>query len=403
MNRFEQTNIWQKTLAKQLEPDLYEKERDILRVEFENFREKANLLSAEISAILPDFTVHDITHIDALWDTANLVVNDESELTPTEAYVLGGAFLIHDLGMGLASFPKGLDELKKEPIWQDTVASLFKKKYHIPIQNKDLKSLNKDIEKEATENVLRLLHAKHAEVLALISWENDKKENLFLIENTNLRESYGQVIGLIGYSHWWSVKELEENLPSTLGAPGMFPSDWTVDSIKLACILRIADAIQIDDRRAPSFLRAIRKPNAYSDSHWNFQQKLYQPRLERNRIIFSSKSSFTIDEVDSWWICYDTLKMIDNELKEVDSLLTDLNKNNLNAVGVASIEDPKRLSKLITVKDWQPIDAQIKVTDVAKLVGSLGGEQLYGKNLLVPIREIIQNASDAIRARRILE
>jgi hypothetical protein len=75
----------------------------------------------------------------------------------------------------------------------------------------------------------------------------------------------------------------------------------------------------------------------------------------------------------------------------------------LNAIGVASVEDPKRLSKLITVEDWEPVDTKIKVTNVAKLVGNLGGKELYGENLLVPIREIIQNASDAIRARRILE
>jgi Histidine kinase-, DNA gyrase B-, and HSP90-like ATPase len=197
--------------------------------------------------------------------------------------------------------------------------------------------------------------------------------------------------------------ELEKRLPTKLGAPSIFPSNWTIDPVKLACVLRISDAIQIDDRRAPSFLRTIRKLSVYSENHWKFQQKLYQPRIERNRIIFSSKSPFRIDEVDSWWICYDTLQMIDYELKEVDSLLADSNRIRLNAVGVVSIEDPKRLSKLITVQGWQHVDTKIKVSNVAKLVSCLGGEQLYGNNALVPIRELIQNASDAIRASRILE
>jgi hypothetical protein len=305
--------------------------------------------------------------------------------------------------MGLAAYPNGIEELKKESIWTDTVAALFRKKFNKTIQEKDLDTLDKDIEKAATESTLRHLHAKHAEKLALISWKNNKDEDIFLIENSELRESYGTIIGSIAHSHWWSVEELENKLPATLGAPGIFPSNWTIDPVKLACILRIADATQIDDRRSPSFLRTIRKPTELSDSHWNFQQKLYQLRLERNRIVYSSKSPFTIGEVDSWWLCYDTLIMIDNELKEVDSLLTDSNRMRLNAIGVASVEDPKRLSRLIAVKDWQPVDTKIKVTNVAKLVGNLGGKQLYGENILVPIREIIQNASDAIRARRILE
>lgn len=403
MNRYEQTSIWQKTLGKQLEPDTHEKERDFLRVEFENFREKAKILAAEIASVLPEYTVHDITHIDALWETAELVARDDFELSPAEAFVLGGTFLLHDLGMGLASFPNGIEELKKEAIWKDTVTSTLKEKLNRPIKDEDFLNLDKETERFATENVLRLLHAKHAEKLALISWKDRNGKEIFLIENTELRESYGSVIGLIAHSHWWSVEELETKLPRTLGAPGIFHSTWTIDAVKLACILRIADATQIDDRRAPSFLRTIRKPSAYSDSHWNFQQKLYQPRLERNRLVFTSKSPFLIKEVESWWICHDTLQMIDNELKEVDSLLVDTNRQRLKAIGVASIEDPKRLSKLIAVEGWQPVDTKIRVTNVAKLVGSLGGKQLYGDNSIVPLRELIQNASDAIRARRILE
>lgn len=403
MNRFEQTSIWQKTLGKQLEPDPHEKEREFLRVQFEDFRERAKLLASEIALALPEFTVHDITHIDALWETAELVTKDDFELTPTEAFVLGGTFLIHDLGMGLASFPNGIEELKKETIWKDTVSSILKGKHNHSITEDDYIELDKDTEKKATENVLRLLHAKHAEKLALISWKNKGGKDVYLIENTELRESYGSIIGLIAHSHWWTVEELESGLPKILGAPGIFSPSWTIDPVKLACILRIADATQIDDRRAPSFLRTIRKPSNVSDLHWNFQQKLYQPRLERNRLVYTSKSPFQINEVDSWWICHDTLHMIDNELKEVDSLLVDTNRQRLKAIGIASIEDPKRLSKLIAVEGWQPVDTKIKVTNVAKLVGSLGGKQLYGDNSIVPLRELIQNASDAIRARRILE
>lgn len=403
MNRFEQIKLWQNTLAKQLEPDIYEKQRELLRVGFEEFRERSKVLATEISSNLPEFTVHDISHIDALWETANIVLGKENNLNPAEAFVLGGAFLVHDLGMGLAAYPKGIKEIKTEPIWLDTVAATFKQNYDRPIQDKDYENLDSEIEKFALENVLRLLHAKHAENLGLTKWKNQNGDDQFLIEKTELRESYGNIIGLIAHSHWWSVDELETKLPPVLGAPGIFPSEWTIDPIKLACILRIADAIQIDDRRAPSFLRTIRKPSTFSDQHWNFQSKLYQPRIERNRIIFSSKSPFKIDEVESWWICYDTLKMIDNELKEVDSLLADTNRKRLCAIGVASIENPIRLSKLITVENWQPVDTKIKVSNVAKLVGSLGGKQLYGDNSLIPIRELIQNSSDAIRARRLLE
>lgn len=403
MSGFEQTSIWQKTLGKQLEFDIYEKEREFLRVEFERFREKAKILAAEIARVLPDYTVHDITHIDALWDNAELVCRDECNLTPTEAFVLGGTFLIHDLGMGLASFPNGIDELKNNAIWKDSIASILKRKLNRAITEEDYLKIDKDTERIATENVLRLLHAQHAERLALISWKDKDQNQIYLIENSELRDSYGSIIGSIAHSHWWPIEELEGRLPTILGAPGLFPTSWTIDAVKLACILRIADATQIDDRRAPSFLRAIRNPSDHSDLHWKFQQKLYRPRLEKNRLVYTSKSPFLITEMDSWWMCYDTLKMIDTELKDVDSLLVDTNRTRLNALGVASIEDPQRLSKLIAVSNWQPVDTKIQVTNVAKLVITLGGKYLYGDNSIIPLRELIQNASDAIRARRLLE
>jgi hypothetical protein len=49
------------------------------------------------------------------------------------------------------------------------------------------------------------------------------------------------------------------------------------------------------------------------------------------------------------------------------------------------------------------VDARVQVTDVVTLAQNLGGEQLYGDDKTVPLRELIQNAADAVRARRIYE
>jgi hypothetical protein len=196
---------------------------------------------------------------------------------------------------------------------------------------------------------------------------------------------------------------LEERLPKPIGAAGGFDKTWTVDAVKLACILRAADASHIDERRAPGFLAALRKPQGISADHWAFQEKLYQPRLEVDRLAYSSKEGFSIKEVAAWWTCYDTLTMIDKELRSVDALLADTGRVRLAARGVAQTEDPVRLATRIATDHWIPIDASIKVGNVAKLVSSLGGEKLYGRNAFAPLRELIQNACDAVRARRLME
>ena len=53
-------------------------------------------------------------------------------------------------------------------------------------------------------------------------------------------------------------------------------------------------------------------------------------------------------------------------------------------------------------KGLGPVDTSIRSTDVASLVKKVGGEGLYGSNPTVTLRELIQNARDAVVARRLL-
>jgi len=405
MKRFENTSLWQKTLATQLDPDAEAVNRTRLRTAYEGFRDRAEMLAGEIAIDFPNFTVHDVTHLDALWEMAQLVAGPDFPLTPAEAFVLGGAFLVHDLGMGLAAYPEGIDELCNTQLWNDSIAALLKEQYGRQPTFDEVKEPPASIQDLAMCRVLRELHAKHAERLALISWKDRHKNTTeyFLIDDPVLRNTYGPIIGMIAYSHWWPVEQLILQLPREMGAPGGFDNSWTVDPVKLACILRTADASHLDERRAPSFLGALRKPVGLSADHWLFQEKLYQPRLESDRLVYTSKSNFLPEEASAWWSCFDALQMVDKELRQVDSLLADTNRPRLTARGVSYTEDPMRMAKPIGTANWLPVDAKIKVGDVARLIGSLGGENLYGRNETVPLRELIQNASDAVRARRVLE
>src|SRR5262249_49365264 len=67
---------------------------------------------------------------------------------------------------------------------------------------------------------------------------------------------------------------------------------------------------------------------------------------------------------------------------------------------VYGAEGPSLLARQIQVIGWRPVDAEIRVTDPVRLAQTLGGKNLYGDNVLAPIRELLQNAVDAVRARR---
>lgn len=55
------------------------------------------------------------------------------------------------------------------------------------------------------------------------------------------------------------------------------------------------------------------------------------------------------------------------------------------------------------MRGWRPVDARIAITDAPHLVEVLGGEQLYGKEPEVALRELLQNAQDAVMARNALD
>lgn len=364
---------------------------------------RAAQLAAEIRADLPDLTIHDISHLDSLWETASQIVGSGYSLTPTEVYVLGGAILLHDLAMSIAATPGGLEELKKSQKWIDTTHAKYKQRHGRSPSPEEVISPEEIIFKEVVFEILRKIHAESAEKLALTSFKY-KKEHLHLIEDAELRLAYGGIIGEIAHSHWWSISEIERRFIGSIGSPPWATaSDWTVSPLKIACILRAADAAHLDARRAPIFTRTFRKLNKISAQHWDFQEKLLKPYLKEDALIFTSGQSFPFIEAESWWVCLDSLRMVDNELRSIDALLSDQNIERFAARRIAAIDNPDRLAKYIRTDKWHPVNATVQISDIPSIVKSIGGEELYGANPAVPLRELIQNSCDAIRARRSYE
>ncbi|WP_434622771.1 HD domain-containing protein [Azospirillum sp. B2RO_4] len=351
---------------------------------------------AQIPGDIPGLTVHDVSHLDALWSMASMIAGEDylnpKNFTPAEAFVLGGAILLHDAAMSLAAYPNGMEGLRLTDQWRDMMARL-----------KADGVAEAEIDKQALPAVLRVRHAIQAQAIATAGWKAEGGDE-YLIDDGELREFYGEIIGQIAHSHWWPVSRLEGELGEPLNAARRLPDDWTVDPVKVAGLLRVADAAHLSSDRAPRFLMAITRPTGESARHWTFQTKLAQPRVKSDRLTYtSSGAGFTLEHADAWWLCHESLSMVQEELRAVDILLADTNRPRLQAREVEGAGSPERLAKLVRVKGWQPVDARVTISDVPALVRTLGGAQLYGDDPTVPLRELMQNACDAIRARRILQ
>lgn len=396
------SSIWLKSLDEKSQySQEFKDEVEILRSSFKQVRIKANIISNFICQSQPSLTLHDTSHLDSLWETANIIAGDDLNLNPIEAYIFGCSVLFHDLGMALILWDEDLEKIKLSFEFRDLIFKLYKYELKRNPTPDELDNVPQAIVDTAINNRLRDLHSLKAKSLPLKSVEF-KGDKVYLIESSDLRQKLGDKIGMIAESHWWYIDEIRTNFGRNVKspAPTSFPIEWTINNVKLACLLRLADFIHIDDRRAPSIQYSLLKPKGVSNDHWNFQNKLNRALYENERISFASHTKFNYEDSEAWWLAYRTIIDIDKEIKSVDNLLIDLNITRFQAKGVKGIESPILCSEFIQTEGWEPADTQFKISDFPKLIEKMGGKQLYGNRPYVPLRELIQNSCDALSAKK---
>ena len=120
MPAYKQSSLWKTAFPESCTEHAAQRKR--LTEAYERFRERVSQLLGQIKAELPDLTLHDISHVDALWQVASEIAGPDYPLNPAEALVLGGAFLLHDAAHCRAAYPGGLAQLQATAEWQDSAA-----------------------------------------------------------------------------------------------------------------------------------------------------------------------------------------------------------------------------------------------------------------------------------------
>lgn len=387
---FERSSLWRRSLAPQ-ENDPHEEERARLRAAYLQLRNTVEPLAASIAHSLPMFTEHGIDHADALWEMASLICGEEISINPAEAFVLGGGFLFHDLGMGLASYSAAGFTLKEDPKYEDLLVGAKNRLRSIEVAaNEEL--LEQIAYEDVVVELLRLRHAKQAERLMSQVFYTSSGQPFYLLQDVELRQFFGPQIGRIAHSHWWTVERLQK-LARRQGSCPLLPPTWDVDPLKLACMLRLADAAHIDYRRAPMLLHAFRQPTGTSRDHWFFQERLLRPIVVDDRLEYTAATPFSRDEAGAWWLAFETIQLINDELRHVDALLADSGRTRFRVRSVVGADSPERLAKSIPTDGWKPIDARLRVTDTVQVISNIGGRDMYGNRPDIAIRELIANAA----------
>ena len=269
-----------------------------------------------------------------------------------------------------------------------------------------------DADRDADFEALRSLHAAQAANMATSAWQDEDGSTAYMIDDSELREHYGSLIGQIAASHHWDIERLATEFAEPRPPASIFVRDWSIDALKVACLLRVADAGHIDGRRAPTFLLKILQMNSLSRDHWVAQNhigRLMVSQQDPTLLVVSSTSPFTRAEAQAWWVAFDAIVLLDREIKDCNDLLTNapgFRRPPFARTRVAGAGRAAETGKYVQTVGWHPTDSNVHVSDVAALVSSLGGDNLYGKDVdrfEIALREVVQNAADAILARRAID
>ena len=387
----EDSPLWRQTFGESEDPRATR-----LVVSLRGARERVGQLTTRIASSLPDLTMHDMSHLDGLWNVAGTIAGDDFTLNPLEGYLFGCAVLLHDAALCFEAYEGGRSAIRETVQWKDA-----QNRRNAGQETFDLAVV--DFE------ALRSLHAMQAARLAVEPWENEVGP-LYIIDDADLRGQYGRLIGEIASSHHWNIDDVAEKFSVPRPPAAFLRQEWTVDPLMIACLLRASDAGHVDSSRAPTFLLKILEMNSVSRSHWIAQNHLGQLTVKKedpSQVVVGSTAPFRENEAAGWWVAFDLVNQLDRELRQCHSALSSRSepKRTFARRSVAEAGNVRGLAQYIETDGWEPANSSVHVSDVAALVKSLGGEQLYGAGtdkLNIALRELVQNAADAISARRLV-
>jgi len=362
-----------------------------LRAALVELRRVAAALGAEVARLIPSYTDHSVTHMDALWSIADQVftLHELGLFSPGEAFILGSSFYVHDLGMALAATEEGMRDLMTSDVFTTSLARAIQ--VH-GIEQEKAKTI-------ALQIAARDAHAKKARELVGAPLPGIGR---YLIESTDLREKWAAYIGDVSASHHWSLPAVENRLGIRGKVPD--PIGGEIDLGFLACALRIIDYAHINSDRASYLTRVLRSAvDTGSLIHWKAQEHITGPRRQEDRLVFGCTRP--LENVEAWWLFFEMATGLDSEINAVAEYLagraTSVGRFSLE--GVKGVRSPQTFASFIVPEEFEPVDVRFRPDSIERLVGILGGRTLYGDDAFAAVRELLQNARDAILLQRAVD
>ncbi len=324
-----------------------------------------------------DYTLHDEYHALAVMTLMLKIIPKEvmKQLTSIECALLILSAYAHDIGMGAGRDRR--DEIKRSASYMDFLVKneMSWKESEQALENGDHKK-SEFIQGQLFQNHLRNIH--HKESASLV---REEYPDLLSIEGHSLAED----VALLCQSHGESLEWIERNMRESL-----FCRDYKSDLAYLACILRLADYLELDPARAPeSLLKLINPSTEIGMREW---------RKNQAACFFVSDDSIEcqamFDDFHFEKALRDTIHGIEKERRSCLEYLNARKSRDPNAysLNLNSRVDSSRIRSVGYI--YEEFRFQLEYKEIISL---LMGTKLY-EDKRVFLRELIQNSLDACRS-----
>ncbi len=334
--------------------------------------DNAITLVKTIRDTFPDYTLHDEKHICNVINWMELLLDDPGieRLSEGECAMLILAACYHDIGMCYT------EEQRKKELKSYRFAEYLEKNPKAYLAVKRNREAGEEISKEIQKEYFRKIHPQRIDELLPERWE------INIVRRDRL--------AAVCKSHGEKIDDRKDELT--------YDSFLETDSILCAILLRLADVLDFDVSRAPDVLYEFQKigatGNPSAETEWKKHQasKGFKFMQEGRVLVYRAVCENMQDE-------HAIMNFVDYVDKELE--ICNLKLKQYGHTSWQSLEIPRKVERDIERRGYQTGEYRLTL-EADNVLDLLIGDDLYSVDVTF-IRELLQNALDAVRARRAVD
>lgn len=342
----------------------------------EELRKRISAEVSRINLLFPEYTPHDENyHLSKLFYIADELLEDDiiENMNIVELFTLSVSLYAHDWGMAISEDEKQyiLSRIKNT----NDIFLLDDEEVRFDVFCKGKRIKKQDITDTDWQDYIRETHAFRSGIRIKKYFES-------------INSGIAEVASRLCEGHYVDFDVIDD--------PNSYPTDYsvlreTVNIKALAIYLRLVDLLDLGEDRTPYVLWKFVSPrNKYSKMEWSKHRAL-QPvsfsNYQKGRYIQIDGST---DSHNVYMSVLDLKRYVNDQFKQSNDLLNRMN-HSYHKLNLSHID------WRIAARGFKPIPIQFEF-DRMRMFEILGDE-IYQNDGFVFIRELIQNAVDAIKIR----